>query len=39
MTEACNYAGDTTLYACRLDLKGLVTRLEHDACYRMQARK
>ena len=38
MTEACNYAGDTTLHACRLDLKGLATRLEHDATPAIECR-
>ena len=27
----CNYADDTTFHACDLDLKSLITRLEHDA--------
>ena len=31
MTDVCNYAGDTTFSACELDLKSLITRLEHDA--------
>ena len=31
MTDVCNYADDTTFYACNLDLKSLITRLEHDA--------
>ena len=32
MTDACNYADDdTTFHACDLDLKSLITRLEHDA--------
>ena len=26
-----NYADDTTFHACDLDLKSLLTRLEHDA--------
>ena len=26
----CNYADDTTFYACDSDLKDLITRLEHD---------
>ena len=31
MTDVCNYADDTTYHACDLDLKSLITRLEHDA--------
>lgn len=31
MTDICNYAEDTTFHACDLDLKSLITRLEHDA--------
>ena len=31
MTHVCNYADDTTFYACDLDIKSLITRLEHDA--------
>ena len=31
MTDVCNYADDTTFHACDLDLKSLITRLEHDA--------
>ena len=31
MTDVCNYADDTTFHACELDLKSLITRLEHDA--------
>ena len=27
----CNYANDATFHACALDLKSLITRLEHDA--------
>ena len=30
MTDVCNYADDTTFHACDLDLKSLITRLEHD---------
>ena len=29
MADVCNYADDTTLYACNWDLKSLITRLEH----------
>ena len=29
MTDVCNYADDTTFYACDLDLKSLIARLEH----------
>ena len=31
MTDVCNYADDTTFHTCELDLKSLITRLEHDA--------
>ena len=31
MTYVCNYADDTTFHDCDLYLKGLFTRLEHDA--------
>ena len=31
MTDVYNYVDDTTLSACDLDLKSLITRLEHDA--------
>ena len=31
MIDVCNYADDTTFHACDLDLKSLITRLEHDA--------
>ena len=31
MTDVCNYVDDTTFYACDLDLKSLITRLEHEA--------
>ena len=31
MTDKCNYVDDTTSHACDLDLKSLITRLEHDA--------
>ena len=31
MTDMCNYADNTTFHACDLDLKSLITRLEHDA--------
>ena len=31
MTDVCNYADDTTFHACELDIKSLITRLEHDA--------
>ena len=30
-TEAINYADDTNLHACDMDLKNLIRRLEHDA--------
>ena len=31
MTDMCNYADDTTFHACDLDLKRIITILEHDA--------
>ena len=31
MTDVCHYADDTIFHACDLDLKSLITRLEHDA--------
>ena len=31
MTDVCNYADDTTFHACDLDIKSLITGLEHDA--------
>ena len=31
MTVVCNYADDATFYACDLDLKSLITRLEQNA--------
>ena len=31
MTDVCNYADDTTFHANDLDLKSLITRLEHDS--------
>ena len=27
----CNYADDTTLHACGMDLENLARRLEHDS--------
>ena len=30
-TNACNYAGDTTFFACDSDLHNLIARLEHDS--------
>ena len=36
MTDVCNYADDTTFHACDLDLKSLITRLEHDATFAIQ---
>ena len=30
-TNVCNYAGDTTFYACESDLQYLISRLEHDS--------
>ena len=30
-TDVCNYADDTTFYACNLDLETLLQRLEHDS--------
>ena len=31
MTNVCNYADDTTVYACDSDLESLIKRLEHDS--------
>ena len=31
MTDVCHCADDTIFHACDLDLKSLITRLEHDA--------
>ena len=31
MTNTCNYADDTTFYACDPDLESLIQRLEHDS--------
>ena len=31
VTDVCNYADDTTFHACDLDVKSLITKLEHDA--------
>ena len=31
MTDVCNYAEDATFHVCDLDLKSLITRLDHDA--------
>ena len=31
MTDMCSYADDTTFHACNLDVKSLISRLEHDA--------
>ena len=28
--NVCNYADDTTIHACKIDLEKLVRRLEHD---------
>ena len=30
-TEACNFADDTTLYSCDLDLSTMIRNLEHDS--------
>ena len=30
-TNLCNYADDTTLHACGMDLENLARRLEHDS--------
>ena len=30
-TEVCNFADDTTFFACDKDLKTLISRLEHDS--------
>ena len=29
--ESCNFAYDTTIFACDKDLKTLISRLEHDS--------
>ena len=29
--EVCNFADDTTFYACDKELKSLINRLEHDS--------
>ena len=31
MTDVCNYADYTTLHACELYLKSVITRLQHHA--------
>ena len=31
-TEVCNFADDTTFYACDDNLSSLIQRLEHDSC-------
>ena len=31
MTDVCDYADGTTFHACDLDIKSLISRLEHDA--------
>ena len=36
MTAVCNYADNTTFHACDLDLKSLITRLEHDAAFAIE---
>ena len=36
MIDVCNYADDATFHACDLDLKRLITRLEHDAVLAME---
>ena len=30
-TDLCNFADDTTFYACDMDLNSLIKRLEHDS--------
>ena len=30
-TEVCNFADDTTFFACEKDLNSLINRLEHDS--------
>ena len=30
-TDVCNFADDTTLYACDMDLKTVLSKLEHDS--------
>ena len=29
--DVCNFADDTTFYACNKDLSSLINRLEHDS--------
>ena len=36
MTDVCNRADDTTFYACDLDLKSFINRLEHDAAFAIE---
>ena len=35
-TDVCNYADDTTIYACHLDLETVLNRLEHDTLLAME---
>ena len=30
-TEVCNFADDTSFFACNIDLKTLISRLENDS--------
>ena len=30
-TEVCNFADDTSLFACNIDLKTLISRVENDS--------
>ena len=36
MTDVYNYAEETTFHVCDLDLKSLITRLEHDAAFAIE---
>ena len=31
LTDLCNFADDTTFYACDINLSSLIKRLEHDS--------
>ena len=35
-TEACNFADDTTLYACDQDIETVIRNLEHDSLLVME---
>ena len=38
-TEVCNFADDTTFFACDKDLGSLVNRLEHDSFLQLSGLK